>query len=62
MRKIFDAGNMNVDGICRRGYRDWISRSMAGQVITSRYDLSSAYMNKNRGVYGNNAVGCFLMV
>lgn len=43
MQKIFDAGNMNEDGICRGWVCDWISRSKAGQVIASRYDLGSGH-------------------
>jgi hypothetical protein len=56
MQKIFDAGNMNEGGICRRWACDWISRSLQGQVIRSRYDLSSAHGNRTNGPRGNAAV------
>ena len=40
---IFDAGNMNDEGICRGWGCDWIKRSKGGQIVNSRYDLSSGH-------------------
>jgi hypothetical protein len=47
MNKIFEAGNMNERGICRGWSCDWIKRGKSGQVIGSRYDLSSGHQVGN---------------
>ncbi len=40
------AGNMNREGICRGWVCDWIKRSKAGEIIDSRYKLSSGHAVK----------------